>query len=81
MMNKPLDLCQESDIEIAHNCPKGSRVARMTVAVMNALRDQTGSGLAEYGLLLFFILVVSLTILGTIGGTIANLFTQVNTKF
>lgn len=41
---------------------------------------EEGAGLAEYALLLFLIALASVAILTTLGGTIANVFTQINNK-
>ncbi|MDH4365216.1 MAG: hypothetical protein OEY70_14165 [Acidimicrobiia bacterium] len=38
--------------------------------------DERGAGLAEYAILLLFVLLASVTILTTLGGTIAGFFTS-----
>ncbi len=43
---------------------------------MLTFREEAGQGLAEYGLILFFIAVVIVLILGVMGGQIGNLFGQ-----
>jgi Flp pilus assembly pilin Flp len=40
--------------------------------------SERGAGLAEYALLLFLIAVACVGILGTLGGTIAGVFTNIN---
>lgn len=57
------------------------RIARPVTVIKVAVRDQTGAGLAEYGLLLLFIAIVSVAVLSTLGTTISNLFTQANAMF
>ncbi len=57
---------------------------RMSIAIQQfflRLQDEErGAGLAEYALLLFLIAVASIAILRTLGGTIAGVFTNVNTE-
>ena len=43
-------------------------------------REEEGAGLAEYALLIFLIALASVTILTTLGGTIASVFTQINNQ-
>lgn len=38
--------------------------------------DERGAGLAEYAILLLFVLLASIVILTTLGGTIAGFFTS-----
>ncbi len=44
-----------------------------------ATQEERGAGLAEYALLLFLIALASIAILTTLGGTIAGVFTAINT--
>jgi Flp pilus assembly pilin Flp len=56
-----------------------NQIIRLYTWVQSAAKQERGAGLAEYALLLFLIALASIVILGTLGGTIAGVFTAINT--
>jgi pilus assembly protein Flp/PilA len=50
----------------------------MIQTIKAVLSDQQGQGLAEYALILFLVSIAAVTILGTLGGHISTIFSNVN---
>lgn len=51
------------------------------VLIGSRLRRQDGQALIEYALVLFLVAVVSVTILGTLGGAVSSMFSLANHEF
>lgn len=57
-----------------HGFLKGQEVKRKLVSLV---KREEGQGLAEYGVILVLLLVVAIPILITLGGKLADVFTEV----
>jgi len=54
----------------------------LLIRAFSALRsDEEGQAMVEYALILALVVVGSVGILGTIGGTLSTIFSQVNADF
>ncbi|HEY9085975.1 MAG TPA: Flp family type IVb pilin [Candidatus Tyrphobacter sp.] len=53
----------------------------MTHAIANLLRDERGATLVEYGLLLLLIAMAAVAVLGTIGGQVSAMYTNMGNDF
>ena len=54
----------------------------LLIRAFSALRsDEEGQAMVEYALILALVVVGSVAILGTIGGTLSTIFSQVNADF
>ena len=57
-------------------------MAYLLIRALTALRsDEEGQAMVEYALILALVVVGSVAILGTIGGTLSTIFSQVNADF
>ncbi len=57
-------------------------MAYLLIRALTALRsDEEGQAMVEYALILALVVVGSVGILGTIGGTLSTIFSQVNADF
>mgnify|MGYP001106914354 CR=1 FL=1 len=52
----------------------------MMEKMMKLVKDESGQGMAEYGLILAGVAVAAMVALFLLGPTISNLFTNVNTQ-
>jgi len=52
----------------------------MRTSVARFVKDESGATAIEYGLIAAGIAVAIITIVGTLGGTLQGIFTDVNTK-
>jgi Flp pilus assembly pilin Flp len=55
--------------------------ARAYLALRSAHDREDGQALVEYALILFLVALVSITILGTLGGKVSSMFNQVSQDF
>jgi Flp pilus assembly pilin Flp len=55
--------------------------ARALRSLETARRREDGQALVEYALILFLVALVSIAILGTLGGAVSSMFSVVNSEF
>jgi len=55
--------------------------ARALRSLESVRRREDGQALVEYALILFLVAVVSIAILGTLGGAVSSMFSVVNSEF
>jgi Flp pilus assembly pilin Flp len=52
------------------------------LAVLSLMRSrENGQAMVEYALILFLVALVSIAILGTLGGAVSSMFSVVNSEF
>jgi Flp pilus assembly pilin Flp len=57
-------------------------LATRTYLAFRAARDgEEGQAMVEYALILFLVALVSIAILGTLGGTVSSMFSVLNSEF
>jgi Flp pilus assembly pilin Flp len=57
------------------------RAARALRALDSVRSDENGQALVEYGLILFLVALVSIAILGTLGGAVSSMFSVLTSEF
>jgi Flp pilus assembly pilin Flp len=55
--------------------------ARALRSLESARRREEGQALVEYALILFLVALVSIAILGTLGGAVSSMFSVVDSEF
>jgi Flp pilus assembly pilin Flp len=55
--------------------------ARALRSLESVRRREDGQALVEYALILFLVALVSIAILGTLGGAVSSMFSVVNSEF
>jgi Flp pilus assembly pilin Flp len=57
------------------------RAARALLALGSVRSDENGQALVEYALILFLVALVSIAILGTLGGAVSSMFSVLTSEF
>jgi Flp pilus assembly pilin Flp len=55
--------------------------ARALLVFGSVRSDENGQALVEYGLILFLVALVSIAILGTLGGAVSSMFAVLTSEF